>query len=168
MKIYIAHVKADRKWVTSILVPFLEDRGFSPVLITSEGTIGAEEQAQERWRAMDACQALLLVDKHGSADDDDIRFVEMGLMLGWARHIIVLYGGDTIFAHLPWVIQAQGWGISGLDGALGELRVRLAGNVPFKAGDSCDDEGCPHYGTPHGHPEEKDKPPLKLSPSPTE
>ena len=132
MKIYIAHTKPDRPWITSSLVPFLEERGFKPVLIVSEGTIGPEEQAQERWRAMDQCQALLLVDKVGPSGEDDIRFVEMGIMMGWARHIIVVCEGDTIFARLPWVIRAQGREFSGLERALGELRVRLAGTASLK------------------------------------
>lgn len=37
----------------------------------------------------------------------------------------------------------------------------------YRAGNSCEDEGCPHYGTPHSHPKESlqasDQPPAPLT-----
>lgn len=122
MKIYIAHRQAERKWVQAQIVPMLERLGFQPLLVTDESG-NPEEEAQMRWRLMDQCQAVLVLDTAHVMARDVTNHVEMGLMLGWARHIIVYSSaGGHPFAHLPWVINVED---SDLEEALIELRARL-------------------------------------------
>ena len=104
--------------------------------------------AQQRWRDMqDASVGILYQDTPSIFAGIEGLNTELGIMMGWARQIIILGGSPNVFTWLPWVVHAP-WDPT-LASVTEAMKI-LAGRL----GTTCQDEGCPHYGTAHSHPKE--------------
>ena len=76
--------------------PEMDEAKLSPIL-----------DAQQRWRDMqDASVGILYQDTPSIFAGIEGLNTELGIMMGWARQIIILGGSPNVFTWLPWVVHA--------------------------------------------------------------
>ena len=63
--------------------------------------------AQRHWREIGEAHVLISLMEAFTPKDDPRHFIEFGILLGWARHHIIIGKPESIYHTLPWVKHAS-------------------------------------------------------------
>ena len=124
MKIYVMAPEPIRNALVETFQTWGKEQGHSITNTLFERLRDSRADSQQRWKDMGNCEVGVF---YTALPPTHVElYTEMGILMGWARHIIVMGGSGGMYSHLPWVIHIP-WdpSLSNLTEAMKNLTSRF-------------------------------------------